>query len=63
MTDKNNFEIADMINLYTDNKKQLNRIGYKSFRGLVATLKRVNKSCLKMGYKTEIRIIFPMRWR
>ena len=63
MTDNNNFEIANMTNLYADDKQHLNRIGYKSFRGLVAVLKRVNKSCLKIGYKTEIRIVFPMKWR
>lgn len=53
-----------LVNVEPTAKGELRGVGYKSFAGLVAMLKRVNKNCLKTGMRTELRIKLPLqRWK
>jgi hypothetical protein len=47
----NNNKESEMVNPHWNNKNNLARIGYKTFRGLVGMLKRINDSCIKKRYK------------
>ena len=54
-------EVQDLVNIYIENRN-IKLVGYKTFRGMIGLLKKINKSCKKIGYVTEIRIRLPIKW-
>lgn len=48
-------------NVYIGSKGGINKIGYKTEKGLLSLIKKVNKSCLKYGYRTELVLQFPVK--
>lgn len=38
------------------------RIGYKTFRGMVTQLKKINKDCKKKGIKLNFTIQLPIKY-
>jgi len=52
---------TDLVNLYPNSKRELVKINFKTFRGLISELRKANKNCKKYKCQTEIRILLPLR--
>lgn len=39
----------------------MKKLGYKTEKGLLAMIKKINQSCIKLGYETEICIKLPIK--
>jgi len=50
-----------MKNLYFNNKGEITKIGYKTERGLITAIKKMNKQCIKWGTQSELDIILPVK--
>ena len=54
-------EENDIVNVFPDFKRELHTIEYKTFRGMVAMLKKANKNCQRLNFQTNIVIRLPIR--
>jgi|JI9StandDraft_1071089.scaffolds.fasta_scaffold94429_5 hypothetical protein len=48
-------------NVYFGQKEEIKVVGYKTFRGMVALFKKINKDCKKKGIKMNFTIQLPMK--
>ena len=49
----------EMLNLY-NTEKGLKKVEYKTEKSLIRTIKRINKSCIDLGYCTKLEIVLPV---
>ncbi len=54
-------EASELVNMYPV-KGALKSVYFKTFRGMIQELRRVNKNCKKYKTQTEIRFILPIKW-
>jgi len=53
--------MIDVKNISPNHKGALVRFGYKTEKGLIAMIKRMNANSIKHGFKTKIEITFPVK--
>lgn len=56
-----NEKFFENINIYPSRKGHVKGIGYKTLKGLISELKRIDANCKKYNFKTTIMIDFPIQ--
>ena len=61
MTDKN-LSKEEILNIIPNFRGELvERKGWKTLRGAMTEIKRINKNCKKLGFATKITIDLPLK--
>lgn len=50
----------DIKNIYPNKKGELIKVGYKTERSFISMIKKMNKNCIKYGFKTKLEVILPI---